>query len=109
MDVALAGDTLFDRLSRELPARISRRSPLVARIINDASYLRAMFGSASVLGPVLGAVLGAVAVSVGGGHALPPAFGLAVALAVLGVFDALAGLVGVSSSSRVCWCSEGCR
>ncbi|MEA2932188.1 MAG: hypothetical protein QOI56_973, partial [Actinomycetota bacterium] len=86
---------IFDRLSRDVPARISPRSPLVARIINDASYLRAMFGSASVLAPVLGAVLGAVAVITGGGEALPPAFGLAVALAVLAVFDALAGLVGV--------------
>ncbi len=86
---------IFDRLSRDVPARVSPRSPLVARIVNDASYIRAMFGSAWVLGPVLGAVLGAMAVSNVGGAALPPAFGLVVALAVLGVFDALAGLTGV--------------
>jgi hypothetical protein len=86
---------VVDRLSLRLPPRIAPRSPLLARVVNDAGYLRATLGSASVLLPVLGAVLGALAVLDVDGEALPPEFGLAVALAVLGVFDALAGMIGV--------------
>jgi hypothetical protein len=89
------GTHAVDRLSCRLPPRIAPRSPLLARVVNDAGYLRATLGSASMLLPVLGAVLGALAVSDVNGEALPPAFALAVALAVLGVFDALAGMIGV--------------
>jgi hypothetical protein len=91
-----AATPIVDRLSRRWPECISHRSPLVARIINDAGYLRAMFGSASVVLPVLGVVLGVAAVRDVGGESLPPSFALAMALAVLGVFDALAGIVSVT-------------
>jgi hypothetical protein len=84
-----------DRMSLVVPPRVAPRSPLLARILNDAGYLRAILGSASVLVPVLGGVLGALAVADVHGEALPPAFGLAVALALIGVFDALAGMIGV--------------
>ena len=78
-----------------MPARLAPRSPLLARVLNDAGYLRAMFGSASTVVPILGVVLGILAVRNVQGEALPPHFGLTVGLAVLGVFDALAGLIGV--------------
>ncbi len=90
-----AGTAAFDRASRRVPARVAGRSPLLARVLNDAGYLRAMFSSASTLVPILGVVLGVLAVRDVQGQALPPHFGLAVGLAVLGVFDALAGLLGV--------------
>jgi hypothetical protein len=90
-----AGTAGLDRASRHVPERLAPRSPLVTRIIDDAGYLRAMFGSASMIAPILAVVLGVLAVQDVNGHALPPHFGLAVGLAVLGVFDALAGLIGV--------------
>ncbi|MDQ4070414.1 MAG: hypothetical protein M3203_13240 [Actinomycetota bacterium] len=86
----------LDRASRVWPARIAHRSPLIARVLNDGGYLRAMLGAASLVLPLLGVALGIVAVRDVGGEALPPQFVLAVALAVLGVFDALAGIVAVA-------------
>lgn len=85
-----------DKLSRDLPEHAAPASPLVARVLNDAGYLRAMLGSAATLFPVFGIVLGIVAVGNTQGHALPPEFWLAMALAVLGVFDALAGFLAVT-------------
>lgn len=90
------GTVLVDRISRDAPAAVAARSPLLARVINDAGYLRAMFGATSVLLPLSGAALGYLAVVDVGGQALPPSFAIVVVLAVLGVFDALAGVVGVA-------------
>jgi hypothetical protein len=90
------GTHRLDRISRRGPLVLAPRSPLLARILNDAGYLRAMFGAASMLLPAAGVVLGVLAVADVGGQALPPRLGLAVGLAALGVFDALAGLVGVA-------------
>ena len=90
-----AGTDRIDRLSLAIPPRVSPRSPLLARVLNDAGYLRAMFGSAYLVVPVLGAVLAVAAVASVDGAALPPVVGLAAALAVLGVFDALAGVIAV--------------
>ena len=91
-----AGTDRVDRLSLVVPPRASPRSPLLARVLNDAGYLRAMMGSAYLVVPFLGAVLAVAAVSSVDGAALPPAVGLATALAVLGVFDALAGVIAVA-------------
>jgi hypothetical protein len=85
-----------DRVSLKLPPRIAPASPLLARVIGDASYLRAILGSVSVLLPMVGIWLAIMAVRNVHGAALPPAFELSVALAVVGVFDALAGLVAVA-------------
>lgn len=90
------GTEAIDRLSLTVPALVAARSPLLARLFNDAGYLRAIVGSASVVLPVAGGALGALAVGNVGGEALPPTFWLAMALAVIGVFDALAGFVGVA-------------
>jgi hypothetical protein len=87
---------LVDRVSLKVPERIAPVSPLLARVINDAGYLRAILGSASALLLIVGVWLGIVAVRNVHGEALPPEFSLAMALAVLGVFDALAGLIAVA-------------
>lgn len=90
------GTSRIDRLSLSVPVEAAPWSPLVSAITNDAGYLRAMFGSAGALLPLAGLVLGALAVDAVGGRALPPPFGLAMALAVLGVADAFAGFLGVT-------------
>jgi hypothetical protein len=89
------GTRTLDALGAALPARLVRRSPLLARVVADGTYLRAILGSASLLGPVAAVALGVAALHDTGGDALPPAVGLTVAIAVLGVLDAAAGLVAV--------------
>jgi hypothetical protein len=89
------GTQVIDRLSTALPARLAARSPLIARVAADGTYLRAMLGSASLLVLVVGAILGVAAIHDTGGDALPPAAALTIAIAVLGVLDAAAGLLAV--------------
>ena len=91
------GTPRLDAVSLALPVGVAPGSPLLARLLIDASYLRAMLGSASLLLPVGGVLLGAVAVSDTDGQALPPTLSLLVALAVLGVVDALAGFLAASA------------
>jgi hypothetical protein len=88
------GTTALDRWSRAVPSRLAPLTPLGARIANDGAALRAMLGSLWLALPVLGAVLGGLAVASSSGEAVPPAFWLVLALAVLGVLDATSGLVG---------------
>jgi hypothetical protein len=89
------GTQRLDALSAALPARLARRTPLLARVAADGTYLRAILGSASLLGLLAGVALGVAAVSDTGGEALPPAAALTIAIAVLGVLDAAAGLAAV--------------
>jgi hypothetical protein len=89
------GTQRLDALSAALPARLARRSPLLARVVADGTYLRAILGSASLLGLVAGVALGVAAVGDTGGEALPPAVTLTIAIAVLGVLDAAAGFAAV--------------
>jgi hypothetical protein len=89
------GTRKLDALGVTLPARLSRRSPLLARVAADGTYLRAILGSASLLALVAGLALGVAALQDTGGDALPPVAALTIAIAVLGVLDAAAGLVAV--------------
>jgi hypothetical protein len=89
------GTRRLDALSATLPARLSRRSPLLARIAADGTYLRAILGSASSLGLLAGFALGAAALQNTGGDATAPVATLTIAIAVLGVLDAAAGLLAV--------------
>lgn len=89
------GTPTLDAISRRLPALLVRRSPLLARVVADGTYLRAIFGSTALLGPLAGIALGVMAVRDTGGDALAPAAALTIAIAVLGVFDAAAGFIAV--------------
>jgi hypothetical protein len=93
---AWPGTRRLDELGAALPARLARRSPLLARVAADGTYLRAILGSASLLGLLAGAALGIAALRDTGGDALPPAPALTIAIAVLGVLDATAGLLAVA-------------
>lgn len=66
---------------------------MVARSLDDGSYLRALFGIAWPLLPLLGAVLGALAAADTGFDAVTPALWLFVTVMVIGTLDAFAGLV----------------
>lgn len=76
--------------------RISPYSPLSARTIADASYLRAMFGSKALITLIPGHILGLLAVMSASGEALPPALWITMAIIALATLDALAGLVAAA-------------
>ena len=89
------GTAAVDGLSMTLPARLATRSPLAARLVTDGSYLRSIFGSASIALYPAGLALGVAAVANVGGRAVPPSTFLTFAAIVLGVVDAGAGFVAV--------------
>lgn len=72
---------------------IAKFSPLLARILGDGSYLRAIFGSFSFITVPLGALLGVLALIDTGGQSIPPATWIVIAIAALGTLDATAGFV----------------
>ena len=85
----------FDHAMAVLFAAISRVSPLGARMVGDATYVRAMFGSAAMLAPIAGMVLGILAVLDVRGLALAPAVALLGSIIFLGTLDAFAGFAAV--------------
>ncbi|MEA2222777.1 MAG: hypothetical protein QOH83_1153, partial [Solirubrobacteraceae bacterium] len=85
----------LDALSSMLPVGLASRSSMLARVTADGVYARSMLGAASIVWPLTGLILGVLAVSDVGGEALPPATALTIAIAMLGVLDATAGLVAV--------------
>ncbi len=94
----LAPMRAVDRLGARLTVGSSPLSPVLSRIINDGSYLRAMVGSISVLPYVVAVVLGIVAVDPAADTLAASALVVPViAIIALGVLDAFAGLVGVSA------------
>ena len=91
------GTRAVDAVGVALPTRVARGSPLAARALEDAAYLRAILGSVSLLPPIVGIALGVAAVHDTGGAALPPIAALTIAIAVVGVLDAAAGLGAVAT------------
>lgn len=86
----------LDDWSRRWPARVGPWSPLLARLMTDGSYLRAMLGPLSPMMVVGGMAAGAWA----GTHAGPfgaPTVGVVGALLVLGFLDALAGMAAAAT------------
>jgi len=74
---------------------LARSSRLVSRVVSDGVYLRSLLGVFGYLPLVAAAVLGLLVAQDSGNTALIPVFSLLLAIVVLGVFDALAGLVAV--------------
>lgn len=87
----------LDRLAAAVFAVVARVSPLGARMVADSTYLRAMFGSASLLLPIAGIVLGAVALADVSGLAVAPSAALLGAVIFIGCLDALAGFTAVAT------------
>ena len=73
--------------------KASRFAPLLGKILIDASYLRAIFGSLSLLTIPLGLIVGTFALLDSNFQAMPPRWTLFAAIAVLSVIDAIGGAV----------------
>ena len=85
----------LDRWTHDVPARLVLKSPMLARVIADPSYLRSLLGWLWLVLPLLGAFVGVVAAIDTGYEVIMPSLAMCVALVVLGAFDASAGLVAV--------------
>jgi hypothetical protein len=93
----LPGTGQLDQLERKTATTLARVSPLMARLLLDSTYLRAMFGSAALVLPAVGLVLGLLAWRDVGGLALAPSLLILCAIAFLGTLDALAGAIAVAT------------
>jgi hypothetical protein len=90
---------LLDRWSFEWPGRLVPKSPLLARVSGDPSYLRALFGWLWLVVPAIGVAVGFAAARSTGFEAIMPSLALCLALVVVGTFDSLAGFFAVSAFS----------
>ena len=77
----------------QLPKQVGKYSALLPRVLVDGSWARAMFGSAAFLLWILGLALGLISSASVGFQALPPALILMLAIIVLGILDAAAGMI----------------
>ena len=83
--------TFSDGFFVRFTEKVANYSPLITRSISDATYLRALLGSISLLTYPLGVLLGLLALESTSFQALPPAVSILIAIIVLGIFDSLAG------------------
>jgi hypothetical protein len=86
----------WDGISKRLTRFVAPFSPLLARLLNDASYLRAMTGPGSLLLPGVGVWLALESLSINEGALLHPPVALYMWLVILGVFDAFAGFLAMA-------------
>jgi hypothetical protein len=85
------GNERVERFALAFERRLGAALPGVTRAMVGESYLRAMFGSLSVLLPLAGLVLGVVAAASTGFDALPPTVAVFGAILVLSALDGIAG------------------
>ena len=93
------GSALFvflDRFSHDSAVKAARFSPMFAKLIIDGAYLRAMTGSMSLLLPVATSAVAVMSAVSNHGQLLPPQWGMFLAIALIGVFDAFAGFMGAA-------------
>jgi uncharacterized repeat protein (TIGR02059 family) len=81
----------IDELLQQIPSRIASTQQLLARIIRDGVYLRALTGVGGVAVAFSGVIIGFFAANSSGFDAVSPSFGWLLALVILGSLDALAG------------------
>ena len=81
----------IDGLLQQIPSQIASTQQLLARIIRDGVYLRALTGVGGVAVAFSGVMVGFFAAKSVGFEAMSPSFSWLLALVVLGSLDALAG------------------
>ena len=89
----LKSSVVLNGLIATLATRVGRFSAMGFSLVNDGAYLRGTFGVACAPLYLLAAILGILAVVSTSGAPLPPVWWLLGLILVLGVFDALAGLL----------------
>lgn len=77
------------------PHRLVQSSPLLARLVVDGTYLRSLLGVFWLALPLAGVVIGILSAINTEFNIVMPAFALLIAILILGILDALSGLLGV--------------
>jgi hypothetical protein len=88
--------TFIDAISVKLVNVFARFSPILSKATVDGAYLRAAFGSFSILPTIASITLAVVSITPGGEHILPPVWPVFLAITLIGVFDAAAGFLGTT-------------
>ena len=101
------GLAVMDTIAYTSTAAVASKSPLLSRCIGDSAPIQAMFGSLSALLPIAGLILGTIAGFSVDGIAQPAAVGIMVALILIGIFDAFAGILAAVAFTLVVAFSGG--
>jgi hypothetical protein len=88
--------TLIDKVSVALTFMFARFSPILSKTAVDGAYLRAAVGSFSLLPTLAAVVLAVISINPDSEHILPPVWPIFLAITLIGVFDAAAGLIGTT-------------
>ena len=88
---------VLDQLSYNLPTGVVRKSPMVARIFADGSYLRGLFGVIWLLLPFAGVLVGAIAAQETSYLVIMPSFFLMATIMVIGIADAFSGFAAMTT------------
>ena len=83
----------IDTAMNQMASRVVRLSPMLARATDDGSYARSLLGVLWPLLPMAGIVLGVLSAFNTDFVMMIPALSLVIAIAVLGVLDAFAGIL----------------
>lgn len=90
---AFAPLTFLDKFSHDFALKVAPWSPMFAKLVIDGAYLRAMFGSLSLILTVVNVWLATVSISLNEGALLTPPWQIFAVMAFIGTFDAFAGFV----------------
>jgi hypothetical protein len=88
--------SFLDKPTISLAIRSARFSPLFSKIVVDGAYLRASLGSFSILPTLFGAVVAVWSALLNTTDVAPPQWQWLIVIAVIGIFDTLAGFVSTS-------------
>jgi hypothetical protein len=87
---------LLDAISVKATLVTAPISPVLSRTIVDGSYLRAAFGTFAALPALAATAISVIAVSINGAAISTPTWQLFLAIAIIGIFDAFAGMIGTA-------------
>ena len=87
--------TWLDKISVAMVLAFAKVSPILSKATVDGAYLRASMGTLAILPTVATFTLAVISITPGT-YILPPVWPVFLAMVIIGVFDAFAGLVGTT-------------
>jgi len=86
----------LDEPSLKLIHKSAHASPLFTRIVEDGAYLRAALGVFAGIPTIASAAIAIASLVINGSMFVPPPWYLFLAIAIIGIFDTFAGLIGTA-------------
>jgi hypothetical protein len=87
---------LLDKVSISATLLTAPISPVLSRIVVDGAYLRAAAGTFASLPTIAAAAVAVIALAINGTAVTTPIWQLFLAITLIGIFDAFAGMVGTA-------------